>query len=337
MKKIEVIRVILGDRFQTAPEVYSSGKIFAPTNIALCKYWGKRDQELNLPLTSSLSVALGNKGATTELKINNKSWDEIVLNGKVVDSASSFSKRLIEFLDLFRDKSEPRLCVSTESNIPIAAGLASSACGFASVVLALDALYGWKLSQQELSVLARLGSGSACRSIWSGFVEWHSGIRNDGMDSHGEQLSESWPDLQIGLVLVSESEKGMSSREAMQQTVTTSSLYSAWPAKVTRDMLSLKRAIQEQDFILLGETAESNATTMHATMLSAWPPISYAIPETLITMQTVWKLRSQGLSLYFTQDAGPNLKLLFQKKDAEIVKSYFPTVEIIQPFENKFI
>jgi diphosphomevalonate decarboxylase len=331
VKKYEVVRTILGERWNTAPH-YTIKSAFAPTNIALCKYWGKRDQELNLPLTSSLSISLGNKGTTTELKLTGKSDDEIYLNGGLLANESPFCQNLLEFLDLFRYEHEPRFSIHTNSNVPIAAGLASSACGFASVVLALDGLYDWQLSQAELSILARLGSGSACRSIWQGFVHWHAGIRSDGMDSHGESLRARWPEFCVGLLIFSESEKPIPSRIAMQRTITTSALYQAWPSKVSRDLAAIKQAIGNKDFQLLGKSAESNAMTMHATMLSAWPPILYSIPQTLEAMQKIWELRNQGLQVYFTQDAGPNLKLLFLQRDIENIRASFPDVEIIQPF-----
>lgn len=332
MNKSELVNLILGERSHVLPKNVSGGA-FAPTNIALCKYWGKRNQELNLPLTPSFSISLGSKGATAQLALIENSADEIILNGSVVDTRSSFSKRLIEFLDLFRRANKLRLQICIHSNIPIAAGLASSACGFASIVMALDELFDWNLSPKELSILARLGSGSASRSIWPGFVEWHKGERADGMDSYGESFAEEWPELCIGLLVVNNQEKSVSSREAMQRTVMTSALFSAWPAKVNQDMEIIKQAIISRDFALLGKTAESNATTMHATMLSAWPPINYSVPETLLGMQETWRLRQQGLSVYFTQDAGPNLKLLFLEKDKNEILSHFPNVEIVQPFK----
>jgi diphosphomevalonate decarboxylase len=331
VKKSEIIHEILGERWNVPPH-YSIKSAFAPTNIALCKYWGKRDQELNLPLTSSLSISLGMKGATTELRVHDKPHDEIYLNHNIISPQSAFSERLIEFIDMFRYEQLPRFTVNILSNVPIAAGLASSACGFASVVLALDGLYDWQLNEAELSVLARLGSGSASRSIWQGFVQWNSGIRTDGMDSHGEPLRNRWPDLCIGLLILNKMEKRIPSRVAMQRTVTTSSLYPAWPSKVSRDLAALKQAIANRDFPLLGKSAESNAMTMHATMLSAWPPISYFEPETVAAMQKVWDLRADGLQIYFTQDAGPNLKLLFLLKDVETVQAHFPELEVVQPF-----
>ena len=332
MKKIDVVKKILETRINALPN-NTVVETFAPSNIALCKYWGKRDPELNLPVTSSLSVSLGNKGTTTKLNISEQEHDIILLNDQPVSFVSSFGKRLTEFLDLFRTKNKLRFHIDIQTNIPIAAGLASSASGFASIVKALDQLFEWKLSNHELSILARLGSGSASRSITSGFVEWHQGVRTDGFDSFGELIPDQWPDLCVGLLILSDKEKLIGSREAMQRTITTSPLYSVWPSKVSHDLSIIKKAISVLDFHLLGKTAESNAMTMHATMLSAWPPISYAVPETLLAARKIWELRYEGFPLYFTQDAGPNLKLLFLEKDKEIIREHFPAVEIVRPFE----
>ncbi len=307
MNKREVVQAILGSRIHHAPTIETT--VFAPTNIALCKYWGKRDQELNLPVTSSLSISLDDKGAYTTFSVIEKEEDEIILNDAPVLLSSSFAKRLINFLNLFRNKE--RFKIILKSTIPIAAGLASSAAGFASIVKGLDALYDWKLSLTELSLLARLGSGSACRSLWSGFVLWNKGEREDGMDSYAELFHPHWEKLRVKILMVSESEKSLSSREAMQRTIETSKLYSKWPNKVQDDLEKIKHAILTNDFKLLGETAESNALFMHETMKNAHPPIEYSSEKTYALMQRVWDLRNQGVSIYFTQDAGPNLKLLY--------------------------
>jgi diphosphomevalonate decarboxylase len=328
VKKVDVIQVLLGQRLQHSP-IQSSVSVFAPTNIALCKYWGKRNEELNLPVTSSLSISLGNKGATTLLKMSNA--DQITLNDKTIELTSVFGKRLIDFLALFRKPNE-KMKIAIHANIPIAAGLASSAAGFASLAKALNECYQWNLSLRELSILSRLGSGSACRSLWSGFVEWCAGSHSDGMDSHGEELKCSWPELCVGLLLVNEKEKAISSREAMLRTVKTSTAYSSWPQKVNDDLSALKHAINKKEFERLGKTAESNALMMHAMMLTADPPIQYSTPETIALMQKIWKLRNEGLAIYFTQDAGPNLKLLFLEENAAIIAEHFPNMEIVRPF-----
>jgi diphosphomevalonate decarboxylase len=331
MKKADIIEAILGDRLRKIPQPITV-KSFAPANIALCKYWGKRDQVLNLPETSSLSISLAGKGSTTVIKAIADTHDLVVFNGKPVDLASPFGRRLFEFLDLFRVQHPVHFHMDLTSTIPLAAGLASSASGFASLVLALNQLYDWQLSPKSLSILARLGSGSACRSLWDGFVEWEAGHESNGMDSYGRKLPHVWSELCVGLLIVNAGEKTMSSREAMQRTKMSSSLYSSWPAKVREDLQAIKKAIEDRDFALLGKTAESNAMTMHAMMLSAWPPISYFQPETIAAMQHIWQLRQAGLPLYFTQDAGPNLKLLFLQKEWETVKSQFTNIEIVRPF-----
>lgn len=331
MNKLEVIKKIFKNGVPQKQK-HEKGLAFAPTNIAICKYWGKRDRELNLPMTSSLSVSLPDKGALTTISLHDGKEDQVVLNQTQLDAESDFVKRVRAFLDLFREKNTWYLNIETNVTIPIAAGLASSACGFASLTLALKDLFDWELNFKELSILARLGSGSAARSFWNGFVEWHAGAQSDGMDSFAEPLPYQWPELRVGIVTLSDQPKPISSRQAMQQTVDSSTLYHSWPKKVTQDLIIVKQALNKKLFSLFGGAAESNALSMHATMLSSWPPICYFIPETIAAMKKVWDLRNQGLQLYFTQDAGPNLKLLFLEKDKNDITSQFPGTEIIEVF-----
>ncbi len=330
MKKYEIVQQILANRSKKV-----SGKennAFAPTNIALCKYWGKRDSELNLPVTSSLSVSLGDKGAFTTVQEITAQKDLIFLNDTAMPLTSNFGQRLVAFLDLFRPSPEIRYQVFSQMNIPLAAGLASSACGAAALVLALDRLYAWDLEKTSLSILARIGSGSAARSIWNGFVEWQVGVKEDGMDSHGLPLNFTWPALRVGLLLLHSQPKFLSSREAMQRTLKTSQLYAAWPEQVKTDMHKLKAAIANRDFHQLGAVAEANALAMHATMMSSWPPIIYSQPQTLAAMHKIWQLRAEGLPIYFTQDAGANLKLLYLVDDEIAVQDQFANMEVCVPF-----
>lgn len=328
MKKAAVVAKILETR-QSAVPAREQARVFAPSNIALCKYWGKRDAELNLPQTSSLSISLGEKGSTCTLRQAHEGQDQFKLNDREMELTSSFSQRLSAYLDLFRTKAVPHFQVEMQMNLPLAAGLASSACGFASLVLALNDFFAWGLAEREFSILARLGSGSACRSVMKGFVEWQAGVSADGMDSYAVKLNLPWPELRLGLLLVSTQEKPLSSRLAMERTAASSPLYASWPAKVERDLSLIKQALAEQNFQALGETAESNALTMHALMLSAWPPISYALPQTITAMHEIWQLRQEGLPVYFTQDAGPNLKLLFLAADQQKLSRHFPEMEVV--------
>ncbi len=332
MKKSDVVNLVFNGTISQQSK-REKGLAFAPTNIALCKYWGKRDTELNLPVTSSLSIALPDKGAMTTINLHDQVHDTVVLNGERLAMDSIFVKRVSEFLNLFRVEEKWFLHIEIKMNIPVAAGLASSAAGFASLVLALNNLFEWNLVQRELSILARLGSGSAARSFWLGFVEWHAGVQSDGMDSFAEPLEFSWPELRIGILTINENEKPISSRDAMQRTVNSSVLYASWPKKMTQDMAIIKQALKVKNFPLLGGTAESNALSMHATMLGSWPPICYFLPETIVLMQKVWALRRERVDVFFTEDAGPNLKLLFLEKDLARIQHEFPQVETIRLFD----
>lgn len=332
MKKSDVVNFIFHQNIPQQPK-REKGLAFAPTNIALCKYWGKRDAELNLPMNSSISIALPDKGSLTSVAVHDQPKDIIILDGKALNADSQFVTRTVRFLDLFRPEKKWFLYIDIKMNIPVAAGLASSACGYAALVSALQELFDWNLSKRELSILARLGSGSAARSLWNGFVEWHAGVQADGMDSFAEPLPFEWSDLTVGILPISYKEKPIPSRDAMQRTVTTSLLYANWPKKVLQDSIILKQSLNSKKFSLFGGASESNALNMHATMLSSWPPVCYFLPETIASMHKIWELRAGGLEVYFTEDAGPNLKLLLLEKDREKIKEHFPKIEFIRVFE----
>lgn len=328
INKKDIVKKIIKNPHAT---INTMGKAYAPANIALAKYWGKRNDILNLPFTSSLSISLANYGATTTITTTQEA-DQYFLNQTQQDPNTEFSLRLKKFLDLFRPAKDFYFNVATESTVPIAAGLASSAAGFAALTLALDQFFNWNLDKQQLSILARLGSGSASRSLFQGFVEWNAGDQEDGMDSYAHPLPEKWPELRIGLLLLDSNKKPLSSREAMQRTVETSPYYHRWPEQVAHAIEHLHQAIHTKDFELLGKTSEKNALGLHATMLTAQPPVCYWLPETLQAMQHLWTLRTAGISVYFTQDAGPNLKLLFLEKDLDKLTQEFPKLITINPF-----
>lgn len=303
---------------------------FAPSNIALVKYWGKRDEQLNLPVTSSLSISLGKLGSWVTLRAG-EGEDWVSLNGRVLAPDSEFAVRVRKFLDLFRPAPGFVFDVAAVNTIPTAAGFASSASGFAALVRALDGLFGWGLEARAMSILARLGSGSAARSLFDGLVEWHAGVAADGMDSFAEPLPVAWPELRIGLVVITTAEKGLSSRAAMQRTVANSPLYRAWPATVAHDFGEIKAALVEHDFTRTGAVAERNALAMHATMLAASPPVLYWLPESVRIMQKIWKVREQGLPVYFTMDAGPNVKVLYTAEHESDVLDVFDDVDFVRP------
>lgn len=312
------------------------GEAFAPSNIALCKYWGKRDAALNLPINSSLSISLGDLGTRTELRLLDGAGESpaVHLNGEPQPADSSFARRVTAFLDLFRPMfgKNTGFEVQTENNIPTAAGLASSASGFAALVMALDDLAGWGLDRKNLSMLARLGSGSASRSVYDGFVQWHAGTKADGSDSFAERLPNEWPELRIGVLELSDARKPVGSRDGMNRTVATSELYKSWPRQAADDLATIRAAIDARDFPLLGKTAERNALAMHATMLAAWPPLLYLQPETVEQIHKIQRVRAEGLEVYLTIDAGPNIKLLFLMEHEVAVRDAFAGLTVLHPF-----
>jgi len=311
------------------------GTAFAPSNIALCKYWGKRDGALNLPVNSSLSISLGHLGTRTELRLRDEAgkMPAVHLNGELQPPDSSFAQRTTAFLDLFRPMlGNAAFEVRTENNIPTAAGLASSASGFAALVMALDDLAGWGLDGKQLSMLARLGSGSASRSVFDGFVQWHAGTNPDGSDSFAEPFSKPWKEFRIGVLELSNARKPVGSRDGMNRTVATSELYKSWPRQAAADLEAIRAAIDARDFPMLGKTAERNALAMHATMMAAWPPLLYLQPETIEQIHKVQRVRADGLEVYLTIDAGPNIKLLFLEENGDKVTAAFPRLQTIKPF-----
>jgi len=313
-----------------------SGHGSAPVNIALSKYWGKRDNVLNLPTNSSVSISLPGLGTVTQISLITESHksDQVSLNGELLEANHPFAKRVSEFLNHFRTTPESFFNIVTENSVPTAAGLASSASGYAALVLALNDLFNWQLPPKKLSLLARLGSGSASRSVFNGFAIWHQGEQQDGLDSFAEKIATQWPEFCVGLLEIDIKQKPVSSTQGMQNTVETCELYQAWPKQANADVQTVLQAIKDRDFSLLGKTAEHNALTMHATMIATWPPIVYWQPESVKAMHTVWQLREQGVEVYFTMDAGPNLKLLFLETQKPAIKQAFKEIKILEPFKD---
>lgn len=307
-------------------------EVFAPANIALAKYWGKRNRALNLPTNSSLSISLGSLGTTTRIAEAEK--DTLLFNGKPLDNAAPEAQKIWRFVALCCPHRQQSITITTSNSIPTAAGLASSASGFAALTLALNEFFNLQLSDNALSTLARQGSGSACRSLWHGFVEWQKGEREDGSDSYATPIASHWQALRIALIEIETQAKKTSSRDGMNHTATTSPLFAAWVAQAEKDVHSIKRSIAAEDFMALGQTAEANAMMMHATMLAARPPLSYFLPESLATLQRIWHCREQGLAIFATMDAGPNVKILYQVQDEAAVIAAFPHAHCINPFSR---
>jgi diphosphomevalonate decarboxylase len=300
----------------------------ACANVALAKYWGKRDERLNLPLTGSISVTLGGLETVADVRlVHDSSRDSVRLNG--VDAPPAEAERIARFVDLVRQFAgvETRAEVDIESNFPVAAGLASSASTFAALALASSRAYGLTLEDTDLSVLARRGSGSAARSIHGGFVEWRRGTAPDGSDSHGIQLAPAthW---QLGIVvaIVDEGPKRIGSTEGMARSVRDSPFLRAWVETHEADLDEIRAGIEHRDLARVGETAEHNCLKMHAAALAARPGLLYWRPGTVAVIEAVRALRDGGVAAYFTIDAGPQVKILCRIEERDQVAEQIANV-----------
>lgn len=287
----------------------SSYTAIAHTNIALIKYWGKRDATYILPYNNSLSLTLDRFYTETTAQVATK--DTFVLDGYPVSGAALI--KFTNFLDILRQygQTDQKLAIRSTNHVPTAAGLASSASGLAALTLAATKALNLDLTKPELSRLARRGSGSACRSIYGGFVEWQKG--HDDSDSLAVPLAtdeQTTLDIAMIAVVVSNQAKKISSRQGMSNTVATSPFYPAFVKSCEADIKAMKQAISNNDLNQVGAIAEANALKMHATTLGADPPFSYFLPETLHVIQVVKTLRQNGYLCYFTMDAGPNIKVI---------------------------
>lgn len=293
-----------------------SARAFSPSNIALAKYWGKRDLGLNLPANGSISATLKDFGSFTTVEFHpDFAEDTLILDGMPADAA-----KVRVVLDAIRARAssiKDRARVQSRNNFPTGAGLASSASGLSAVALAAAGALGLDLPRGELSAIARRGSGSASRSLFGGYVEWKRGERADGSDSLAEPIAspEHWP-LAALVAIVEAAPKGALSTGAMERTRATSPYFEAWVEAAQKSIAGIRAAILARDFDALAVAAESNCLRMHACAMAAEPPIVYWRPATLAAVQRVRELRAGGTPVFFTIDAGPNVVVFCEASHA---------------------
>ncbi|MBI5480164.1 MAG: diphosphomevalonate decarboxylase [Deltaproteobacteria bacterium] len=301
----------------------------AGTNIALVKYWGKRDVQLNLPRTGSLSLTLAGLETVTGVTVDpGLQHDHFELDGHIERGVPL--GRVGRFLALVRERAGVTglfARVVSRNSFPTAAGLASSASGFAALARAASAAYGVDLTAEGLSALARRGSGSAARSVFGGLVEMEAGVRPDGSDACAHQLVPpgGWP-LRLVVAVTTEAAKDISSTIGMGATEQTSPLYEAWVASHAVDLEEARLAVAGQDLEVLGAVMERNCLGMHACMMAARPPLLYWNEATVAAMREVWNLRARGIPVWFTIDAGPHVKTLCRPEEATAVKAALDAV-----------
>lgn len=289
----------------------------ANANIALAKYWGKRDKKLILPQNGSISMTCQGMSTVTTVDFSEKYKEhKIFINDEEFrKDEKDIHGHLDRICRLAGQKQKAK--VISKSNFPVAAGLASSASGFAALTMAAAGALGLRLSSKELSILTRQGSGSACRSIFGGFAEWRRGKKPDGSDSYAENIIDKngWRKFRMIVTILSKAKKETSSRVGMSQTVENCPFYGGWLETIEEDLKIIRKAVLQKDFTKLGVQAEHNCLKMHSLMISTKPSIIYWKPSTIEIIQNVIDWRRQGLECYFTIDAGPNVKVLCLEKN----------------------
>lgn len=301
-----------------------SGKARAHTNIALIKYWGKADEALIIPMNNSLSVTLDRFYTETRVTFDETlTEDQLILNGEAVNAKES--AKIQRYMEMIRKEAgiSEHALIESENFVPTAAGLASSASAYAALAGACNEALQLGLSDKALSRLARRGSGSASRSIYGGFAEWEKGHDDESSFAHRVEADGWENELAMVFVVINNKSKKVSSRSGMSLTRDTSRFYQYWLDNVEPDLKETKEAIAQKDFKRMGEVIEANGLRMHATNLGAQPPFTYLVPESYDAMRIVHECREAGLPCYFTMDAGPNVKVLIEKKNQQAIVDKF--------------
>ncbi len=300
----------------------------APSNIAFIKYWGKKEESLRLAKNGSISMNLSNLTATTTIEFDSKyESDNILFNG-IHDV--NVSNRVSQHLDKIRKfaKINKKAKVIIENNFPVATGLSASASVFASLTVAGCASVALKLSEKDISILARQGSGSACRSIPSGFVEWRSGKTSETSYAYSLYPPDYWEVYDV-VVIVSKAKKEIGSTEG-QSIAKTSPFFQTRLKDMDGKIKLCKEILKRKNFTQLGELVESEALEMHAIMLTSTPSLIYWTSGTLEIMKLTKIWRKEGLEVYFTINTGQDVHLIVQSKDVSRLKTKLEQIESVR-------
>ncbi len=300
----------------------------APSNIAFIKYWGVKDAVLRLPTNGSISMNLSNLLTTTTVEFNEAfTQDHVTFNGK---QEPEINNRALKHIDRIRKLANitTRVKIVTENNFPTSTGLSSSASGFAALSLAGAKAAGLDLSEKELSILARQGSGSACRSIPDGITEWLDGERSEESYAVSLYPPDYW-DLVDIVAVVSTSKKDINTTEG-HKLASTSPFFSTRLSLINDKIALVKKYMQEKNFTKFGELIEAEALEFHAILITSTPSLLYWFPQTIRVMKYVKKLRTEGIEVYFTINTGQDIHVICQQKDAELVAKKLGEIDEIQ-------
>ena len=306
-----------------------ASRTWAPANLALVKYWGKRDAVRNLPATSSLSATLGLFGS--EAAILPADADVLEVQGD--------PGRAMRVLQAARDLTGLRnpLRVVVRNTVPTAAGLASSASSMAALALALSRALGFEDDPLRVACLARLGSGSAVRSLHGGFVEWDAGIAPDGSDCLARSAfpAEHLP-LAIRIAVTTDAPKPVSSGDAMERCHLTSPRYGDFVRDNPAAMEQARWALADRDLSRLGGVAEEQSLRLHEALRAASPPIDLLLPASRDVIDVVLRLRDRGVPCFFTIDAGPSVAVFVEDAHSDAVGSALAAIPgVIRVLEDR--
>lgn len=286
--------------------------VLAHPNVALIKYWGKRDEIEKIPASPSLSITLG--GLETKTTVSEANTDEVVIDGQLTSD-----QKIFQWLEcLRREYDVPQLKIESTNSFPSNCGFASSSSGFAALAVGISEFCGLKLDLITLARITRLGSASGVRSLLGGYVV----MNPDVVECAPSQLvpPDYW-ELTVLAAVTSTEPKLTSSTTGMAQTVATSPFFRNWVVKSAEDFDRCKEAIQNRNFCQLAEIAEENCYRMHALMMSTKPPLRYWRAGTMNAIDTIDRLRRDGAPVFFTSDAGPQVKAICLPEAAPTVKT----------------
>lgn len=285
-------------------------KVRSYANIAIIKYWGKKDTVKIIPATSSISLTLENMYTETTLSSLPASAqsDEFYINGVLQDQAEH--KKMSNIVDRFRPQGAGFVRIDTNNNMPTAAGLSSSSSGLSALVKACNDFFELHLSTKELAQKAKLASGSSSRSFYGPIAAW---------DKDSGEIYSVKIDLKLAMIMLVlyDQKKPISSREGMKRCAETSTTFDDWVRQSEEDYKAMLTYLSNNDFAKVGELTEKNALAMHTTTKTAMPAFSYLTEKSYEAMDFIKQLRSQGERCYFTMDAGPNVKVLCLEEDLE--------------------
>ena len=292
-------------------------------NIAIIKYWGKKDPIKMIPATSSISLTLENLFTETEISFitrekaiekTGQASDLLYINGELQNEEQI--KKIAKVVNLFRDDRSQLVKIDTTNNMPTEAGLSSSSSGLSAAIKACNRLFDKNLSREELAQISKFASGSSSRSFFGPIGMW---------DKDTGEVSEVKTDLKLAMIVLvlNEEKKIISSRKGMALCMETSTSFDEWIRQSEIDFENMKKYLSEGDFSKVGELTEENALRMHETTKNANPPFTYLTEKSFEAMEYVRELRKQGERCYFTMDAGPNVKVLCLEEDFERLKDIF--------------